>query len=329
MFPEVRMRRLRRTQNIRNMVQEVQLNMNDYIYPIFVIEGQDIKNEIPSMPGIYQFSLDHLLEEVQRAVDAGVIAIMLFGIPAKKDECGSEAYNDDGIIQQAVRLVRAHYPELVISTDVCMCEYTSHGHCGLIKGETVDNDSTLELLAKIAVSHAKAGADILAPSDMMDGRIGVIRDALDEAGYKDVIIMAHAVKYASSFYGPFRDAAESAPHFGDRKSYQMDPASGTRQALAEIALDVEEGADMVIVKPGLPYLDLVSAAYENTLVPVVAYNVSGEYAMVKAAAQNGWIDEKRIVMEELTSMKRAGADIIITYHAVDVAKWLKNGEVEA
>lgn len=323
MFPEVRMRRLRRTQNIRNMVQEVQLNMNDYIYPIFVIEGQDIKNEIPSMPGIYQFSLDHLLEEVQRAVDAGVIAIMLFGIPAKKDECGSEAYNDDGIIQQAVRLVRAHYPELVISTDVCMCEYTSHGHCGLIKGETVDNDSTLELLAKIAVSHAKAGADILAPSDMMDGRIGVIRDALDEAGCKDVIIMAHAVKYASSFYGPFRDAAESAPHFGDRKSYQMDPASGTRQALAEIALDVEEGADMVIVKPGLPYLDLVSAAYENTLVPVVAYNVSGEYAMVKAAAQNGWIDEKAIVMEMMLAFKRAGAKMVITYHAIDIGNWLK------
>ena len=323
MFPEVRMRRLRRTQNIRNMVQEVQLNMNDYIYPIFVIEGQDIKNEIPSMPGIYQFSLDHLLEEVQRAVDVGVIAIMLFGIPAKKDECGSEAYNDDGIIQQAVRLVRAHYPELVISTDVCMCEYTSHGHCGLIKGETVDNDSTLELLAKIAVSHAKAGADILAPSDMMDGRIGVIRDALDEAGYKDVIIMAHAVKYASSFYGPFRDAAESAPHFGDRKSYQMDPASGTRQALAEIALDVEEGADMVIVKPGLPYLDLVSAAYENTLVPVVAYNVSGEYAMVKAASQNGWIDEKAIVMEMMLAFKRAGAKMVITYHAIDIGNWLK------
>ena len=323
MFPEVRMRRLRRTQNIRNMVQEVHLNMNDYIYPIFVIEGQDIKNEIPSMPGIYQFSLDHLLEEVQRAVDVGVIAIMLFGIPAKKDECGSEAYNDDGIIQQAVRLVRAHYPELVISTDVCMCEYTSHGHCGLIKGETVDNDSTLELLAKIAVSHAKAGADILAPSDMMDGRIGVIRDALDEAGYKDVIIMAHAVKYASSFYGPFRDAAESAPHFGDRKSYQMDPASGTRQALAEIALDVEEGADMVIVKPGLPYLDLVSAAHENTLVPVVAYNVSGEYAMVKAAAQNGWIDEKAIVMEMMLAFKRAGAKMVITYHAIDIGNWLK------
>ena len=231
MFPEVRMRRLRRTQNIRKMVQEVQLNMNDYIYPIFVIEGTDIKNEIPSMPGIYQFSLDHLLEEVQRAVDAGVIAIMLFGIPAEKDACGSEAYNDNGIVQQAVRLIRAHYPDLVISTDVCMCEYTNHGHCGIIKGETVDNDATLEMLAKIAVSHARAGADILAPSDMMDGRIGVIRAALDEAGYKDVIIMAHAVKYASGFYGPFRDAAESAPHFGDRKSYQMDPASGTRQAL--------------------------------------------------------------------------------------------------
>ena len=323
MFPEVRMRRLRKTQNIRNMVQEIQLNMNDYIYPIFVIEGTDIKNPIPSMPGIYQFSLDHLLEEVQRAVDAGVIAIMLFGIPAEKDACGSEAYNDEGIIQQAVRLVRAHYPDLVISTDVCMCEYTSHGHCGIIKGDTVDNDATLELLAKIAVSHAKAGADILAPSDMMDGRIGVIRQALDEAGYQDVIIMAHAVKYASSFYGPFRDAAESAPHFGDRKSYQMDPASGTRQALAEIALDIEEGADMVIVKPGLPYLDLVSAAYENTLVPVVAYNVSGEYAMVKAATQNGWIDEKAIVLEMMNAFKRAGAKMVITYHAIDLGNWLK------
>lgn len=323
MFPEVRMRRLRRTQNIRNMMQEVQLNMNDYIYPIFVIEGEDIKKEISSMPGIYQFSLDHLLEEVQRAVDAGVIAIMLFGIPAKKDECGSEAYNDEGIIQQAVRLVRANYPELVISTDVCMCEYTSHGHCGIIKGETVDNDSTLELLAKIAVSHAKAGADILAPSDMMDGRIGVIRDALDEAGYKDVIIMAHAVKYASGFYGPFRDAAESAPHFGDRKSYQMDPASGSRQAMQEIALDIEEGADMVIVKPSLAYLDLISMARENTFVPVVAYNVSAEYSMVKAAAQNGWIDEKTIVLEIMNAFKRAGAKMVITYHAIDLGNWLK------
>lgn len=323
MFPEQRMRRLRRTQNIRNMVQEVQLNMNDYIYPIFVAEGEDIKNPIKSMPGIYQFSLDHLLEEVQRAVDAGVISIMLFGIPAKKDECGSEAYNDDGIIQQAIRLVREHYPDLVISTDVCMCEYTSHGHCGLIKGDTVDNDSTLALLAKIAVSHAKAGADILAPSDMMDGRVEAIREALDEAGYKDVIIMAHSVKYASGFYGPFRDAAESAPHFGDRKSYQMDPASGTRQALQEVELDLEEGADMVIIKPSLAYLDLIAKTYENTLVPVVAYNVSAEYSMVKAAAQNDWIDEKTIVLEIMNAFKRAGAKMVITYHAVDLGNWLK------
>lgn len=323
MFPEQRMRRLRRTQNIRNMVQEVQLNMNDYIYPIFVVEGHDIKNPIKSMPGIYQFSLDHLLEEVQRAVEAGVISIMLFGIPAQKDECGSEAYNDDGIIQQAIRLVRKHYPDLVISTDVCMCEYTSHGHCGLIKGDTVDNDSTLALLAKIAVSHAKAGADILAPSDMMDGRVEAIREALDEAGYNDVIIMAHSVKYASGFYGPFRDAAESAPHFGDRKSYQMDPASGTRQALQEVELDLEEGADMVIIKPSLAYLDLISKTYENTLVPVVAYNVSAEYSMVKAAAQNGWIDEKTIVLEIMNAFKRAGAKMVITYHAIDLGNWLK------
>ena len=323
MFPEQRMRRLRRTQNIRNMVQEVQLNMNDYIYPIFVVEGHDIKNPIKSMPGIYQFSLDHLLEEVQRAVDAGVISIMLFGIPAQKDECGSEAYNDDGIIQQAIRLVRKHYPDLVISTDVCMCEYTSHGHCGLIKGDTIDNDSTLALLAKIAVSHAKAGADILAPSDMMDGRVEAIREALDESGYNDVIIMAHSVKYASGFYGPFRDAAESAPHFGDRKSYQMDPASGTRQALQEVELDLEEGADMVIIKPSLAYLDLISKTYENTLVPVVAYNVSAEYSMVKAAAQNGWIDEKTIVLEIMNAFKRAGAKMVITYHAIDLGNWLK------
>lgn len=323
MFPEQRMRRLRRTQNIRNMVQEVQLNMNDYIYPIFVVEGHDIKNPIKSMPGIYQFSLDHLLEEVQRAVDAGVISIMLFGIPAQKDECGSEAYNDNGIIQQAIRLVRKHYPDLVISTDVCMCEYTSHGHCGLIKGDTVDNDSTLALLAKIAVSHAKAGADILAPSDMMDGRVEAVREALDESGYNDVIIMAHSVKYASGFYGPFRDAAESAPHFGDRKSYQMDPASGTRQALQEVELDLEEGADMVIIKPSLAYLDLISKTYENTLVPVVAYNVSAEYSMVKAAAQNGWIDEKTIVLEIMNAFKRAGAKMVITYHAIDLGNWLK------
>lgn len=323
MFPQERMRRLRRTQNIRNMVQEIQLNMNDYIYPIFVIEGDNIKAEIPSMPGIFQFSLDNVLAEVQRAVDAGVVAIMLFGIPAEKDDCGSGAYAEDGIIQKAVRLVRGTYPELVISTDVCMCEYTSHGHCGIINGENVDNDTTLEFLGRIAVSHAKAGADILAPSDMMDGRVSVIRSALDEAGYKDVIIMSHAIKYASGFYGPFRDAADSAPHFGDRKSYQMDPASGTRQALKEVELDLEEGADMVIVKPGLAYLDLIAKVHETTLVPVVTYNVSAEYSMVKAAAQNDWIDEKTIVLEIMNAFKRAGATIVITYHAVDIGNWLK------
>lgn len=323
MFPQERMRRLRRTQNIRNMVQEIQLNMNDYIYPIFVIEGDNIKAEIPSMPGIFQFSLDNVLAEVQRAVDAGVVAIMLFGIPAEKDDCGSGAYAEDGIIQKAVRLVRGTYPELVISTDVCMCEYTSHGHCGIINGENVDNDTTLEFLGRIAVSHAKAGADILAPSDMMDGRVSVIRSALDEAGYKDVIIMSHAIKYASGFYGPFRDAADSAPHFGDRKSYQMDPASGTRQALKEVELDLEEGADMVIVKPGLAYLDLIAKVHETTLVPVVTYNVSAEYSMVKAAAQNGWIDEKTIVLEIMNAFKRAGATMVITYHAVDIGNWLK------
>ena len=326
MFPQERMRRLRRTQNIRNMVREVQLDMNDYIYPIFVIEGEDIKTEIPSMPGIFQFSLDHVLEEVERAVEAGVVAIMLFGIPANKDACGSGAYADDGIIQEATRLIRSAYPDLVISTDVCMCEYTSHGHCGIIKNENVDNDTTLTYLAKIAVSHAKAGADILAPSDMMDGRVGVIRAALDEAGYNDVIIMSHSIKYASGFYGPFRDAAESAPHFGDRKSYQMDPASGTRQALKEVELDLAEGADMVIVKPGLAYLDLIAKVHETTLVPVVTYNVSAEYSMVKAAAQNCWIDEKTIVLEIMNAFKRAGATMVITYHAVDIGRWLKESK---
>lgn len=323
MFPQTRMRRLRRTQNIRNMVQEIHLNMNDYIYPIFVVEGKDQINPIPSMPGINQYSLDHLLEEVQRAVEAGVVAIMLFGVPEHKDDCGSEAYNDDGIIQKAVRLVRSAYPDLVITTDVCMCEYTDHGHCGIIHDHDVDNDATLPMLAKIAVSHARAGADMLAPSDMMDGRVGVIRKALDDAGFQNVIIISHAVKYASSFYGPFRDAAGSAPHFGDRKAYQMDPASGSRQAMQEVELDIAEGADMVIVKPSLAYLDLIKEVHDRYLLPVVAYNVSAEYAMVKAAAQNGWIDEKKIVLEIMNSFKRAGASLVITYHAIDLGHWLK------
>ena len=326
MFPEQRMRRLRRTQNIRNMVQEVQLNMNDYIYPIFVVEGHDIKNPIKSMPGIYQFSLDHLLEEVQRAVDAGVISIMLFGIPAQKDECGSEAYNDDGIIQQAIRLVRKHYPDLVISTDVCMCEYTSHGHCGLIKGDTVDNDSTLALLAKIAVSHAKAGADILAPSDMMDGRVRAIRECLDKAGHKETPIMSYAVKYASAFYGPFRDAAGSAPAFGDRKSYQMD-YHNRREGMKEALTDIEEGADIIMIKPAMSYLDMVSEVYKATNVPIAAYSVSGEYAMVKAAAKMGWIEEDKIVCEMAASAYRAGVSIYLTYYAKELAKFIDEGRI--
>lgn len=323
MFPENRMRRLRRTENIRNMLQEIHLNIADYIYPIFVVEGTDIINPINSMPGVNQFSLDHVLEEVQRAVDAGIISIMLFGIPEAKDALGSGAYASEGIIQQAIKLIRASYPDLIISTDVCMCEYTDHGHCGIIKNQVIDNDETLPYLAKIAVSHAEAGADILAPSDMMDGRISVIREALDNAGYKDVMIMAHSAKFASSFYGPFRDAADSTPQFGDRKSYQMDPASGIRQALQEVELDLAEGADMVIIKPSLAYLDLISAVHESYLTPVVAYNVSAEYAMVKAAAQNGWIDEKKIVIEMMQAFKRAGAKLVITYHAIDLANWLR------
>lgn len=328
MFPNVRMRRYRQNGLIRNMVREIHLNKDEYIYPIFVIEGEDIKNPVPSMPGIYQFSLDHLLEEVERTVAAGINAIMLFGIPNHKDAVGSGAYAEDGIVQKAVRLVREHFPNLIISTDVCLCEYTDHGHCGMICESGVDNDSTLELLAKVAISHAEAGADILSPSDMMDGRVAYLRNALDEHGFKDVMIMAHCAKFASSFYGPFRDAAESAPQFGDRKAYQMDPASGVKQAMREVELDVLEGTDFIIIKPGLPYLDLIREANAQFDLPIVAYNVSGEYSMVKAAAANGWIDEKAIVMEEMIAFKRAGAKVVITYHAIDIARWIDE-ELEA
>ncbi|MFP5528334.1 porphobilinogen synthase [Peptococcus simiae] len=322
-----RMRRLRRTPAIRRMVQNVYIHPEDMIYPIFVTELADQPQEVSSMPGVYQFPLDHVLSEVDRCVKAGVEAIMLFGLPAEKDPQGTQAYAEDGIVQQAIRKIRVAYPDLIISTDVCLCEYTSHGHCGLISSEgQVQNDVTLDLLAKTAVSHARAGADILSPSDMMDGRVGVIRQALDEAGFEHVSIMAHCAKFASAFYGPFRDAADSAPQFGDRKSYQMDPASGTRQALQEIALDVDEGTDFIIIKPALAYLDLVNQAAENFLQPIVTYNVSGEYTMVKAAAQEGWIDEKQVVLEMMKAFKRAGADIIITYHAIDVATWLKEGQ---
>ncbi len=327
MFPEKRMRRLRLRSDIREMFKEIRLHSSDFIYPIFVIEGEQIKNPVPSMPGVYQFSLDKVLEEVTRAVSAGVGAIMLFGIPAHKDEVGSEAYAEKGIVQQAVRLIRQAYPNLVITTDVCLCEYTNHGHCGFIKDAYVQNDPTLELLVKVALSHAKAGADMLAPSDMMDGRVGYIREALDNNGFHHVSIMAHSAKFASAFYGPFRDAAGSAPQFGDRRSYQMDPQSGIRQAMQEIELDVAEGTDFIIIKPGLAYLDLIKEARERFDEPIVTYNVSGEFSMVKAAAHNGWIDERQIVMEQMVAFKRAGADLIITYHAIDVCTWLKEENV--
>lgn len=325
MFPQTRMRRLRKNANIRALNAEIKLSASDFIYPIFVIEGENIKNEISSMPGIYQFSLDRVDEEIERTIQAGVKAIIFFGIPAEKDEIGSGAYAEDGIIQKALRQTRAKYPDLVLMADVCLCEYTSHGHCGLIIDGQVANDPTLALLAKTAVSYAQAGADIVAPSDMMDGRVGAIRTALDEAGYTDVSVMAYSVKYASAFYGPFREAAgDSSPKFGDRKTYQMDPASGTRQAIAEAELDVMEGCDYIIVKPALAYMDLIHVMRENFTQPIVSYNVSGEYSMVKAAAMNDWIDEKKIVLELLTGLKRAGSDMIITYHAVDAAMWLKD-----
>lgn len=320
---EKRMRRLRVSESVRRLVRNVHIDPSDLIYPIFVIEGQGIKNEVPSMPGVYQWSLDLVMEEVERVVQAKLGGIMLFGIPAHKDEIGSEAYAEDGIVQKAIRQIRAAYPELLITTDVCLCEYTSHGHCGMIHDGYVENDPTLDLLAKVAVSHAAAGADILSPSDMMDGRVAHLRRALDEAGYENVSLMVHCAKFASAFYGPFRDAAGSAPQFGDRRSYQMDPSVDSRQAMAEIALDVTEGADFIIIKPGIAYLDLVKEARMNFDEPIVSYNVSGEFAMVKAAAAQGWIDEKRIVMEMMTSTKRAGADIIITYHALDIARWLE------
>lgn len=326
MYPETRMRRYRRTENIRRMLQEHHLHTAQLIYPLFVVEGNDKIEAVDSMPGVYRYTLDHLLEEVARAVNAGVQNFILFGIPAEKDEVGSGAYADDGIVQKALRLIRAHYPEVVLIADCCLCEYTSHGHCGLVKDGEILNDPTLRLLAKTAVSQAAAGADIIAPSDMMDGRIAALRHALDEEGFEDVAIMSYAAKYASSFYGPFRDAGGSAPQFGDRKTYQMDPACSMRQAVQETELDVAEGADYIIVKPAMPYLDVMRMTRDRFLQPVVAYQVSGEYAMIKAAAQNGWIDERRIVEELMTSFLRAGAQMIITYYAVDLANWLKEEE---
>ncbi|MGM9935101.1 porphobilinogen synthase [uncultured Clostridium sp.] len=316
-------RRLRASSAIRNMVRETTLNTKDFIYPIFVVEGENIKNEISSMPGNYHYSVDRLNEVVKEVEEADIAGILIFGIPEHKDSCGSEAYNDNGIVQQAVRRIKELNKDLLVITDVCMCEYTSHGHCGIIHGNDVDNDETLEYLDKIAVSHAKAGADMVAPSDMMDGRIGSMRRALDDNGFRKVSIMSYSAKYCSAFYGPFREAADSAPQFGDRRTYQMDPAN-RMEALRETKMDIEEGCDIIMVKPALSYLDVIRECRDNFDMPLAAYNVSGEYSMVKAAAKAGMIDEERVMMEILTSIKRAGADIIITYHALEAAKLLKN-----
>ena len=311
----IRPRRLRKNETIRNMVAETAVNPDSLVYPMFVVEGEGVKEEIPSMPGQFRFSIDEILKELESCVALGIKSILLFGIPNYKDEMASSAYDDDGIVQRAVRSIKAKFPELFVITDVCLCEYMSHGHCGIVKENgDVDNDPTLELLAKTALSHADAGADMVAPSDMMDGRVAAIRSKLDEKGFKDTPIMAYSAKFASAYYGPFRDAADSAPHFGNRKSYQMDVRNG-REALHEVELDLEEGADIVMVKPGLAFLDVLRQTADMSNVPVAVYNVSGEYSMVKAAAKMGWIDEKAIIRENLIAMKRAGADIIITYHA--------------
>ena len=316
-----RFRRLRRDGRIRSMMQETRLHPKDFIYPIFVIEGEDIKNPVESMPGIFQYSIDRLDEILEQVKEAGIGGVMLFGIPLHKDPQGSQAYAEDGITQRAVRYMKEHYPEIYLVVDVCLCEYTSHGHCGMVCGEEILNDETLPFLVRMAVSLVQAGADMVAPSDMMDGRVAAIRAGLDQAGFLQTPIMAYSAKFASAYYGPFRDAAHSAPGFGDRKSYQMDPANG-QEALREIVADIEEGADIVMVKPALAYLDVLKEASLSCDMPLAVYNVSGEYAMVKAAAANGWIDERRIVMENLTAMKRAGAKIIITYHALDAVKWI-------
>jgi len=320
-FPEYRPRRFRRTENLRRMIRETVLTVDQLVYPLFVLPGKDIKNPVPSMPDVYQFSVDQLMKEVATVVRLKLPAVLLFGLPQKKDEEGSEAFSDQGAVQEATRTIKEKYPDLVIITDVCLCEYTSHGHCGLLQGQHVDNDATLEILAKVALSHARAGADIVAPSDMMDGRVRAIRQALDESGYEQVAILSYAAKYCSGFYGPFREAADSAPQFGDRRAYQMDMANAD-EALREIAMDLEEGADMVMVKPALSYLDIIRRAKDRFDWPLAAYNVSGEYSMIKAAAAHGWLDEKRVMMEVLFSIRRAGADLILTYFAKEAAKVL-------
>jgi len=320
-FPQLRLRRLRRTEPLRRLIRETRINIEDLIYPLFVVPGQRTKEEIKSMPGNFHLSLDQLSQEAEEILRLGIPAIILFGLPETKDELGSAAYASDGIIQKAVREIKKAVPDLIVITDVCLCQYTSHGHCGVIDGDYVNNDKTLELIARTALSHAEAGADIVAPSDMMDGRVAAIRAALDDSGFHNTIIMAYAAKYASAFYGPFREAAESAPQFGDRRSYQMDPANA-REALREVELDIAEGADIVMVKPALAYLDVIRRVRDAFNHPLAAYSVSGEFAMVKAAAQNGWLDEKQTALEIITAIKRAGADMIVTYYAKEAARWL-------
>lgn len=320
-FPEYRARRLRRNDTIRRMVRETHLRVDDLIYPMFSAFGSGIKKEIPSMPGIYQQSIEHIVAEAKEVYELGIPAVILFGIPEAKDALGQDAYSENGIIQETIRAIKQALPKLTVITDVCMCEYTDHGHCGVIKDGDVDNDETLRLLAAEALSHARAGADIVAPSDMMDGRVAAIREILDGNGFEHIPVMSYAVKYASAYYGPFRDAADSTPQFGDRRSYQMDPAN-RREAIREAALDVQECADFLMVKPALAYLDILRDIKERFDLPLVAYNVSGEYSMIKAAAANGWVDHDRIMMETLIGMKRAGADIIITYHAKEAARLL-------
>ena len=319
---KLRPRRMRINKAIRSMVRETSLSPKDFVYPIFVVPGENVKEEIPSMPNCYHLSVDKAVELAEEIYELGIPSVEVFGLPEYKDEIGSSAWDMNSPVQRAIKAIKEAVPELIIVGDVCLCQYTSHGHCGKLCDHYVDNDETLKLLQKVAVSQAKAGADIIAPSDMMDGRVAAIREALDETGFINVSIMSYTIKYASGYYGPFRDAANSAPQFGDRRAYQMDPAND-REAMKELELDLEEGADIIMVKPALAYLDIVRKVRDRVNHPVAVYNVSGEYAMVKAAAEKGWIDEKRIVLETLTSMKRAGADIIITYHAMDAARWLQ------
>ena len=321
-FPVHRPRRLRRSEALRGFVRETRLTTGGLVYPMFACPGTKVPTEVSSMPGIYQQSADQIVEECREVANLGIPAVILFGLPEHKDELASEAYDANGAVQRSIEAIRKAKLDLLVITDVCLCEYTSHGHCGVIKGEEVLNDPSVALLADAALSHARAGADIVAPSDMMDGRVGAIREKLDENGFENIAILSYAAKYCSAFYGPFREAAQSSPQFGDRRSYQMDPANA-REALREVALDLEEGADMIMVKPAMPYLDVIQRVREKFDVPVAAYNVSGEYAMVKAAVQRGWLDEKRVVLEILTGIQRAGADMILTYHAKDVARWLK------